>query len=60
MGCMLNSATGTPTAASRGAYIATGFTTDEVPTTRHKSHFLKADSEKLFQNYTYGIKIISG
>jgi hypothetical protein len=35
----LNSATGTPLAATCGANIAAGYTTDEVPTTRQRSHF---------------------
>ena len=34
---MLNSATGTPRAATCGANIAAGYTTEEVPTTKHKS-----------------------
>jgi hypothetical protein len=35
----LNSATGTPLAATCGANIAAGYTTEEVPTTRQRSHF---------------------
>ena len=32
VGSRLNSATGTPLAASRGAYPAAGYTTEDVPT----------------------------
>jgi len=34
----LNSATGTPLLATCGANMAAGYTTEDVPTTIHKSH----------------------
>ena len=41
---ILNSATGIPRSATRGANIAAGWTTDDVPTTRHASHVSTASS----------------
>lgn len=46
---MLNSATGLPRSTTRGANIAAGYTTDEVPTTKHKSQ----DSTKVPRNKSY-------
>jgi len=40
----LNSATGTPRRATVGANIAAGYTTDDVPMTRHMSQFSSAVS----------------
>ncbi len=41
---ILNSATGTPLSATWGANIAAGYTTDDVPTTKHRSQLLSSSS----------------
>lgn len=51
---ILNSPTGTPLAATSGANIAAGYTTDEVPTIRHRSQaFSSCPSQTKFKSISY-------
>lgn len=47
---MLNSATGTPLAATWGANMAAGYTTDEVPTCREARELLTALTVDSFED----------